>query len=156
MRSRTLTLVVAGAATMVLARTALATPPSGLKSELLVRGAAGQFRIVDDSFGLTLEARQPTDLALVKATLDPKGSTGWHTHPGQSLVIVKSGTMTTYMPHDGRCVRHQIAAGQAFVHPKGVHNFLNTGTEPLEFYVAYFVPAGAAPLLNDAPAACSG
>jgi hypothetical protein len=42
--------------------------------------------------------------------------------------------------------------GEAFVHPPSVHNFVNTGEVKAEFYVEYFVPAGAAPLLSDEPA----
>ena len=38
---------------------ALATPPSGLTSQLLARGAAGEFRIHEKSMGLRMDARTP-------------------------------------------------------------------------------------------------
>jgi quercetin dioxygenase-like cupin family protein len=134
---------------------ARATPPSGLTSELLARGAAGEFRLVDRSTDFKIVAEEATDVAFVKATLTPGGHTGWHQHPSDSLVIVKSGTLTLVEPHDGRCAFHGYRAGQAFVHP-GAHDFA-AGPDGAEFYVAYFVPAGAAPLLTDVrvvPRAC--
>ena len=119
---------------------------------LHARGAAGKFKIHDESLDLHLRARQDTDVAIVKATLDPGGSTGWHGHPGQSIVIVKSGTLTMIEPrghHRHRCSEREFTAGQAFPHPEDAHNFENRTTEVTEFWVVYMVPAGATPLLND-------
>jgi hypothetical protein len=166
MRKRTVTVIALAALAPILAGVALATPPSGLTSELLARGAAGEFRIHDESMGLKLRARSATDVALVRATLAPGGSTGWHGHPGPSIVVVKTGTVTMYEPsgrhdhgsdddhaygsrHGNRCSVQAFGPGQAFVHPEHVHNFVNHTSQPAEFYVVYLVPAGAAPLLND-------
>jgi quercetin dioxygenase-like cupin family protein len=132
------------------AGTATATPPSGLTSELLARGAAGNFSIKGENLDLTIKAKDATDLAMVKATLTANGYTGWHKHPGPSVVLVKQGTLTLREPHDGACASHTYGAGQAFVHPEGVHDFV-AGSAGAEFFVTYFVPAGAAPLLTDAP-----
>jgi hypothetical protein len=166
MRKRTAILVaLAAIVPPLVVGVALATPPSGLTSQLLARGAAGEFRIHEKSIGLRIDAREPTDVAVVQATLEPGGSTGWHGHPGPSIVIVKSGTLTMHEPaHDREadeddddeadhgCAVQSFGAGQAFVHPASVHNFVNSGAERVEFYVEYFVPAGAAPLLRDEPA----
>jgi hypothetical protein len=171
MRKRTAILIALGAvAAPVAVGVALATPPSGLTSELLARGAAGEFRIHDKDLRLRMDAKRPTDVAIVRATLEEGGFTGWHGHPSWSLVIVKSGTLTMYEPagdhraghhqhgnHRPRCHVQSFGPGDAFVHPPSVHNFVNTGEDPVEFYVEYFVPAGATPLLRDEPAprACS-
>lgn len=61
---------------------ALATPPSGLTSQLLARGAAGEFRIHEKSMGLRMDARKATDVALVGATLDPGAFHGLARTPG--------------------------------------------------------------------------
>jgi hypothetical protein len=160
MRSRALMAVgLAAVVAPVTVGAALATPPSGLTSEPLARGAAGAFRIHEER--LRVDAREATDVAIVRATLDEGGSTGWHGHPGPSMVIVKSGTVTMYEPvrhHDrgrgrhGGCAVRSFGPGQAFVHPSSVHNFVNSGPGKAEFLVVYFVPAGAAPLLRDEPA----
>ena len=152
-----LTIAAAALLTVLVPAAALATPPSGLTSQLLARGAAGEFRIVDKDAGLQLKAKKSTDIALVNATLAPGGFTGWHAHPGESIVVVKSGTLTMYEPDHKGCSVESFGSGQAFAHPADVHNFVNNGQDVVEFYVTYFVPAGAAPLLIDAdePAECS-
>jgi hypothetical protein len=169
MRKRTAALLVCGALAPGVAGVALATPPSGLTSELLARGAAGQFRIHDESMGLKMEARRDTDVAIVKATLAPDGTTGWHGHPGPSIVIVKTGTLTMregrHGHHHGhahggwrQCSEQDFAAGTAFVHPEHEHEFVNRSGAAVEFWVVYLVPAGATPLLNDVatpPRECS-
>jgi hypothetical protein len=164
-------LTALGAVASVAVGVAVATPPSGLTSQLLARGAAGEFGIHEKSMRLRLDARRATDVALVRATLDPGGSTGWHGHPGPSIVIVTSGTVTMYEPDHGEgrhhdddghrkhrhgCDVESFGPGQAFVHPASVHNFVNSGQDTAEFYVGYFVPAGATPLLHDesAPRGC--
>jgi len=140
------------AASATAAATAAATPSMGLKSELLVRSAAGEFRLADRDMRFFLGAGEPTDIALVRATLEAGGKTGWHKHPGQSMVLVEKGVMTIQEAHHRKCVTETVPAGQSFEHPEGPHNFINNGPEQLVFYVAYFVPAGAAPLLIDTPA----
>jgi hypothetical protein len=141
-------------------------PPPAVVSELLARGAAGAFRINDTGSGVRLQATQPTDLALVKATLAPGRSTGWHGHTGPSLVIVTSGTLKMvepahrrHGPHSRtgwRCTTEAFVAGQAFAHPSHVHNFINDTADPVVFHIAYLVPAGAspAPIPADVPAGC--
>ena len=52
----------------------IATPPSGLTSELLARGSAGTFRVHDENLGLKLRARQPTDIAVVRARLEDRAA----------------------------------------------------------------------------------
>ncbi len=59
---------------------------STVVSELLARGAAGEFRIRDEEAGVGLRASEPTDVALVRATLAAESSTGWHQHNGPSMV----------------------------------------------------------------------
>ena len=41
----------------------------------------------------------------------PGGSTGWHTHPGHSLIIVTAGTVTAYEGDDPDCTPHVYTAG---------------------------------------------
>jgi hypothetical protein len=166
MTKRIAMLIVLAAVASLVAGVAFATTPSGLTSQLLARGAAGEFRIHDRSTGLKIDAKSPTDVALVRATLAPGGSTDWHGHPGPSIVVVNTGTLTMYEPtHDdhgddgddddtsgrrhGGCSVQTFGPGRAFVHPEHVHNFVNHTSAPVEFYVVYLVPAGATPLLTD-------
>ena len=113
-------------------------------------------QIRDHSLGLTVTARQQTDVALVKAAIIPAGETGWHQHPGPSIVIVQAGSLTMRSPHRRHCMEQQFVAGEMFEHPAGEHNFI-AGPTGVEFYVSYFVPAGSTPLLTPTtqPAQCS-
>ena len=116
------TLLLFAAVAAPLAGVAIATPPTGLKSTLLARGAAGKFKIHDESLDLRLRARQDTDVAIVQATLDPGGSTGWHGHPGQSIVIVKSGALTMIEPrghHRHGCSVQEFDGGTGVPAPRG-------------------------------------
>jgi len=65
MRKRTATLIVLAAVAPGIAGVALATPPSGLSSQLLARGAGGELRIhdveLDEQFAKRDFRRQPVD-----------------------------------------------------------------------------------------------
>ena len=73
------------------------------------------------------------------------GTFGWHSHPGPSLVIVKSGTLSVY--HAPDCERMDYGPGS----PNGstfvdaghdFHMVRNNGTVTAEVYVVSIVPAG--------------
>ena len=124
--------------------------PPPVESTLLARGTANRFHVRNPDMKLTLDAKRPTDLAFVKATIIPRGQTGWHAHPGPSLVVIKGGSLTLRSSHGARCHEQTHGAGTVFEHPQGVHNFI-AGDQGVEFYVAYFVPAGTTALLTTAP-----
>jgi hypothetical protein len=107
-----------------------------------------------------IELRKPSDVIVQQVTLAPGGSTGWHSHPGPALVIVKSGSFTLYDGDDRRCKGTRYAAdpqtpavGKAFIDEgRGhVHIGRNEGSTNTELYVTYLdVPLGAEPRI-DAP-----
>lgn len=45
-----------------------------------------------------------SDLYVQSNVWQPGGSTGWHTHPGHSLIIVTAGTVTAYQGDDPDCM----------------------------------------------------
>jgi quercetin dioxygenase-like cupin family protein len=57
------------------------------------------------------------------------GSTGWHTHPDNSLIVVTAGTVTNYERQDPDCKPHVYTQGMGFVDPGGghVHTIQNEG-----------------------------
>ncbi|MGY1733331.1 hypothetical protein ACI798_17620 [Geodermatophilus sp. SYSU D01045] len=133
--------------------------PSAVTSELLARGSAGEFRLVDSEAGITLAVTEPTDVAVVRATLPPHTSTGFHTHLGPSVAVVVSGTLRMVEPphHAGNgCTEETYPAGTAFAHPSGVHTLANDGDEPAVFTITYLVPEAAtpAPVLVDPQPRC--
>ncbi len=88
----------------------------------------------------------------------PVASTGWHTHPGHSLIIVTHGQVTVYDGDDPACAPHVYAEGMAFVDAGGDHAHLirNEGAEEARTVAVQLIPAGAARRIGaDRPAPCS-
>jgi len=90
----------------------------------------------------------------------PGGHTGWHSHPGPVIVLIKSGTMSLYDGDDPTCAAEQFSAGQAFIDRGQGHVHIarnESSTQSLELWAVYFdVPPGGA-FRNDAaaPGNCS-
>jgi quercetin dioxygenase-like cupin family protein len=125
---------------------AIATPGSGiLDAPVLARGTLDGH--------LKIKQRKSGDVAVQQVIVAPGGSTGWHTHLGPAVVIVKSGSFTLYDGDDRRCRGTTYPAGKVFV-DEGfghVHIGRNEGSTNTELYVTYFgVPAGQ-PVRVDAP-----
>ena len=84
----------------------------------------------------------PCDIAFQQLTISPGGHTGWHTHPGPTLVAVAQGEGTLYHDMSG-CPAHKYATGGGFFQPSTeVHNFRNEGAGPLVVYAMYYLPSG--------------
>ena len=85
-------IAIGGIAVLLGGTVALATPASGLTSTLLARGPWSRHDRIKLAAGLTRQIKPPSsDVAMVRATLEPGGTTGWHGHPGPSVVILAAG-----------------------------------------------------------------
>ena len=86
-----------------------------------------------------------SDLYVQSNVWQPGGSTGWHTHPGHSLIIVTSGTVTAYEGDDPDCKPTEYTQGLGFVDPGGghVHNLRNEGTVVATTVAVQLIPAKA-------------
>src|SRR6266536_5503628 len=104
---------------------ALATPPVGVTTEII---GIGRFGDIDayvktdidpgpetDFWKALINTKRDSDLHVLKNTIAPGGRFGWHSHPGPSLVIVKSGTATFYFGDDPTCTPHVVPTGSGFV-----------------------------------------
>lgn len=146
-----LSIGLAGAFTAVSLSPSAATPPSGAANLLLARGT-------NTSHG-TIPLQVGTDVAMARVTINPGGSSGWHSHPGGAIVVVKEGAVTVYSSVGGRCQTATYSAGQAFIErPREVGDVRNTGTVA---YVAYAtfprVPEGGAMRIDEPdPGTCLG
>jgi hypothetical protein len=126
----------------------------GLHGLFNARGTAERLHIHDHASHVHINARKPIDVAIVGARLDPGAQTGWHTHPSDSIVSLPPGApdLKMVVQEGRRCVERTFHQGQAFVHPAGPHNFVNTdAANPLTFGVAYFVPVGSVLLTPATP-----
>jgi quercetin dioxygenase-like cupin family protein len=106
----------------------------------------------------TITGADERRVVVQSATFAPGGHSGWHSHPGATVIYVVSGTFSFYSTD---CVRQNFAAGQGVVEPGGgVQLARNEGTEPLVLFVVYFdvplTPAGAFRIDQPEPATCPG
>lgn len=85
-----------------------------------------------------------TDGYVVDNKFEPGQSTGWHSHPGPSLIFVVSGSVTNYDSDARRCAGRTYAAGSSFVDPGGndVHMLRDDGTVAAETIAVQFIPNG--------------
>lgn len=152
MRRRWLLLLLVGVAgTTVFGGIALATPPSGLVNVLLARGT-------DASEG-TLPIQMGTDVVMAQITVQPGGSSGWHSHPGGAIIVVKQGAPTVYRAIGGQCQSKTYGAGDAFIERPGeVDDVLNAGAAPYVLYVTFprVPPGGSARIDEPDPGTCPG
>ena len=88
------------------------------------------------------QVQEPSDVFVVHNRLPPGGHTGWHTHPGPSIVSVKVGTATLYDGDDPSCTPVTYPAGTGFIDKGGghVHILRNEGNVELETVVFSIVP----------------
>jgi hypothetical protein len=88
----------------------------------------------------------PSDLYIQSNVFQPGGSTGWHTHPAHSLIVVTEGTITGYEGHDPDCTPRVYTQGMGFVDPGGdhVHILRNEGKVLAKTIAVQLIPATAA------------
>ncbi len=113
-----------------------ATPPSGLTQVPLARGT-------NVSNG-TIPMQVGTDVATAQITVQPGGSSGWHSHPGGAIIVVKEGSLSVYRSIGSQCQTSTYSAGQAFIERPGeVDLVVNRGTAPYILFVTFpRVPQG--------------
>ncbi|MEU1485464.1 cupin domain-containing protein [Streptomyces sp. NPDC005752] len=132
------------AALGLLPAAAVATPGSGVSGTVVAQGTS------EGRLGIK-PPKGRTDVTFREITVQPGGSTGWHTHSGQLIAVVKSGTLTRTLDD---CSVEVTSAGTSFIEPSGTrhrHIGRNLGTEPVVLWVTYLLPEGSA-LSDDADA----
>jgi len=159
-RNWLLTLVLGLAGVALYGGIAFATPPSGVTNppwSPVVGTFAGGFNAnakpaatnagnTTDPWQIRITAKGWTDVHILENVIVPGGTFGWHSHPGPSLVIVKSGTLSVY--HTPDCKPKDFGPlspnGNAFVDQgHDLHMVRNNSTtDTADVYVVSFVPAG--------------
>ena len=142
---------------LVFAGTALGTPGSNvISAPILARGdfnAQVDIKVKFERDGSTIVSSAPDagEVAIQEVTIGPGGTTGWHSHPGPVVVVVKQGTLTYVRSAGGECVATPYSAGTAFVDPgQGhAHTAFNLGADNLVLIATYFdVPVGGSPRID--------
>jgi quercetin dioxygenase-like cupin family protein len=107
-----------------------------------------------------IQVNNARETVVQQIIIAPGGSTGWHSHPGPVVVLIKSGQMSFYSSEDPTCTARTYSAGQSFVDSgQGhVHIARNLGSVNVELWATYFdVPPGGAFRIDvPNPGNCSG
>ncbi len=148
------------AVTAIYTRNARATPSSGFAATTLAVGRFGEIDVFNQLIperGARFEkhnrnvwrswqkTKGSSDVYVQSNVWAPGGSSGWHTHPGHSLIIVTAGTVTAYQGDDPGCKPTVYTEGMGFVDAGGddVHLLRNeTGVEARTIAVQ-LIPADA-------------
>jgi quercetin dioxygenase-like cupin family protein len=158
------TAVVVSAATY--AGTLLATPASGFVGTTIAVGRLPEIDVMNHVVTKSSDPADPrkqvwlslqktkglSDLYVQSNVWAAGGTTGWHTHPGQSLITVTAGAVTAYEGDDPSCTPQVYTVGMSFVDPGGnhVHVLRNEGAVEARTIAVQLVPAGAARRLDAA------
>jgi len=135
------------------------TLSSGFTSTLIGRGNLGTFHIQSksDGYDVELKSHDNTDIVVANIAITPGGTSGWHSHPGPVLVVVKTGALTIYRGDDPTCSPTLHPAGTAFTEEGGVvHIARNEGAVDATTVATFFVPATAPQRIDQAlPGNCA-
>jgi quercetin dioxygenase-like cupin family protein len=151
--------VIMGAAAYV--ENAFATPASGFVGTTIAKGRFDDIDVFNQSFPAWFtrpwisiqKTKGPSDLYVQNNVWAPGGSTGWHTHPGHSLIVVTAGSVTAYEGDDPGCTPRVYTVGAGFVDPGDdhVHLLRNEGAVEARTVAVQLIPADATRRI-DAPA----
>ncbi len=118
--------------------TVMATSSRGVTSTTFAIGQFGEIsaKTLSSSWQARINTKGESDVWMLENRIVPGGSFGWHSHPGPSIVVVKSGALTLYRGDDPSCTPETVAAGSGFVDDGGdVHLVRNEGTVDAVVYV---------------------
>jgi quercetin dioxygenase-like cupin family protein len=129
--------------------TSKATSPTGLTSEPITSGSLPQPIGAKFKTQFGVIHTDVTQITMIKQTLAPGGSTGWHQHGGPIWVVIASGTLTLYDGDDPSCTGVVYSQGSAFMDP-GTHTHIarNEGSVEVVVYVTFMLPEGGAPRID--------
>lgn len=139
---------------------AWATPGSGFTAAQQWRAVFDELdvRLKADDLDLRIRSKDDADVYVTRNEIAVGGQSGWHTHPGPSLIMVTAGEVTAYASDDPTCTPVTYRAGQGFLDSGDgqVHLLRNEGAAPAETVAVQFLPLGATRRIDaPAPARCT-
>ena len=126
---------------------AWATPGSGITTTIIAGPTQlGEIHLDSESDinDVKIKTKGDSDVWVVHNRIVPGGHTGWHSHPGPSIISVVSGQATEYHSDDPLTpIVH--SAGSAFVDEGGdhAHIVVNEGSTDLVLVAFQVLPRGA-------------
>lgn len=129
---------------------AMATPPDKFSGTTVSKGRyeeidARSSAIPDQHWQAKLKTQGQSDLYVQSNLWLPGGTTGWHSHPGFSLITVTAGAVTAYDSDDPTCSPRVYTVGMGFVDHGGDHAHVlrNEGAVDARTTAVQLVPPNA-------------
>lgn len=132
---------------------ALATPPSGFTAVQQWKGVYPPLNLntqsdrradKDDKWDVKLMTKDTSDIYVTRNAIAIGGQSGWHSHPGPSLITVTVGTIKAYESTDPACGATTYHAGEGFVdYGDHAHLLRNESGAAAETVAVQFLPTGA-------------
>jgi quercetin dioxygenase-like cupin family protein len=158
---RKLIWVVAAAlfAVAVYAGTVLATPQAQVTTSTVAKSTFDEIdlnahTIPANIWQARLKTKGQSDVYVIDNKFASGGTTGWHSHPGPSLIFVVAGTITNYEGDDPHCTPHDYSTGQSFIDAGGndSHMLRNNGSAIAETVAVQILPKDAQRRIDITPA----
>jgi quercetin dioxygenase-like cupin family protein len=134
----------------------VATPQGGVSTTILAKSVFNEIDIKAhalpaDVWQTRLKTQGQSDVYVVSnkfAAVDTGtgaiATTGWHSHPGPSMIHVVRGTVTNYSGDDPTCTGKPYAAGEGFIDTgSDVHMLRNEGSVEAETIAVQILPKDA-------------
>jgi quercetin dioxygenase-like cupin family protein len=137
-----------------------ATPSPGLSTTILAQSTLDTAKKFQFAQAL-LRSRQlfgTSDFYVVDNKFQANATSGWHSHPGPSVVTIAAGTMTNYESENGKCTKTVYSKGDSFVDAGGsgdAHMLRNESGGPAETIAVQVLPSGAPRRIDVTPAPSS-
>lgn len=98
-----------------------ATTASGFVGTQLLKGQFGDLdvKLKGSAFDLKLDTKGDSDIYVTRNAIAIGGQSGWHTHPGPSLITVTAGEIVAY--EADLCTPVRYGTGSTFVDPGDGH-----------------------------------
>jgi hypothetical protein len=152
--------IVGGLAVLgVTAQMVMATPGQGFTAVEQWRGVFDSIDVKSETDDHELELRTEgrSDVYVTRNAIAVGGHSGWHTHPGPSLITVTEGWIMAYDGDDPTCTPNRYDKGEGFVDPGDgdVHLLRNESGAPAETVAVQILPQGSTRRIDSpAPGNC--
>lgn len=106
------------AASTLIAVPVLATPASGFTAVQQWKGDYGPMLVKGEKTGewdVKISTKSESDVYVTRNSIAVDGHSGWHMHPGPSLITVTVGEITVYDSSDPICTPKVYRTGDGFI-----------------------------------------
>jgi quercetin dioxygenase-like cupin family protein len=131
---------------VILAEPAHGTASSGFTATQIAKGVYGEMNLnadKDATWDLKLKTKADSDVYVTRNAIAVGGQSGWHTHPGPSLITVTIGEITVYEADLCTPVHYSAGEGSIDLGSGHVHLIRNESGAAAETVVVQIIPKDA-------------